>query len=392
MRKLLALLALPAVIACSQPAPPGPAGYPQPPAATPLPLVSPPITPPPTPLGIYPYPEPAAYVFPTTAPTPEGPMAGAPTLTRTISLSDPPIGGDDVRVVQERLAWLGYTTPTDGRFGPDTAAALRRFQLVNGLFADGIIEWTAYSRLFSLAAIPGAPLAALLDAETGILIGGSARGNWLTPEQTAALLPQGVALTLYSPTGQGGEITIGAPAPEPLPCGAPRFTLPPGQAGLAMLSPWPAQPRVVAAADPQPAVEGGLLDLLLTSGLPQARVRLIDLFVADLDGAGLEEYIFSAADQIPIAEGAQIGLDAGSYRFFGISSPAGSAHYDGAPLLLPAPAEPPGRPSIAGVLDLDGDGSLEVVARTTFVDGVAYAVYTYQHQSMQRVIELSCRT
>lgn len=46
--------------------------------------------------------------------------------------------GADVAVLQRNLGELGYTLSQDGKFGPDTQAAVQSFQQAHGLAADGI--------------------------------------------------------------------------------------------------------------------------------------------------------------------------------------------------------------------------------------------------------------
>lgn len=47
---------------------------------------------------------------------------------------------EDIRSYQKRLKNLGYlTTEPDGKYGDDTVAAVKRFQMVNGLISDGYI-------------------------------------------------------------------------------------------------------------------------------------------------------------------------------------------------------------------------------------------------------------
>lgn len=66
---------------------------------------------------------------------------------RVLSLRTPPLTGVDVQELQERLKTLGFGPETiDGVYGPETAEAVRRFQLAAGLTPDGVVgekTWAA---------------------------------------------------------------------------------------------------------------------------------------------------------------------------------------------------------------------------------------------------------
>ncbi|WP_229399550.1 D-Ala-D-Ala carboxypeptidase family metallohydrolase [Micromonospora okii] len=63
------------------------------------------------------------------------------------------LSGNDVRQLQIRVAgWAGRRdiVETDGRYGPKTAAAVKRFQSAYGLRADGIAGSQTYAKLYAL--------------------------------------------------------------------------------------------------------------------------------------------------------------------------------------------------------------------------------------------------
>lgn len=75
---------------------------------------------------------------------------GIPTRTLRYGMS-----GEDVRYTQARLAVLGYYTGAqDGMFGTSMSAAVKSFQMMNALSADGIIGAQTRRALFSDSAIP----------------------------------------------------------------------------------------------------------------------------------------------------------------------------------------------------------------------------------------------
>ncbi len=63
------------------------------------------------------------------------------------------LSGSDVRELQVRVAgWAGYRdiVELDGRYGPKTAAAIRRFQAAYGIRVDGIAGPETFDKLYQL--------------------------------------------------------------------------------------------------------------------------------------------------------------------------------------------------------------------------------------------------
>jgi WD40 repeat protein len=108
-------------------------------------------------------PTPAPTATPTQTPIPSATLTPTATLlvtatftptpppfTRTLSLTDPPMRGEDVLLLQQRLLELGYAEvgAPDGVFGKMTRDAVARFQQDHGLEPDGFVGPKTWEKLF----------------------------------------------------------------------------------------------------------------------------------------------------------------------------------------------------------------------------------------------------
>ncbi|MGK7870571.1 peptidoglycan-binding protein [Falsiroseomonas sp. E2-1-a20] len=78
------------------------------------------------------------------------------TLERNLWLTTPMMRGDDVLVVQQRLAELGETLDRDGLYGRGTRTSIVKFQRAQGLQSDGVVGIATWTRLMAPGA--GAPV------------------------------------------------------------------------------------------------------------------------------------------------------------------------------------------------------------------------------------------
>ena len=129
--------------AAPKPGAPRPPGTASAPAPAPAPAAAVPIT-----VNV-----PAAAPAPgqVPIPVPGGTIYTSPVAFRTLrrgmgQAPEPPL--DDVRLVQQKLG----VTPANGRFGPLTEAAVRKYQLQKGLKPDGIVGPLTWTSLFAVRA------------------------------------------------------------------------------------------------------------------------------------------------------------------------------------------------------------------------------------------------
>lgn len=103
----------------------------------------------------------AATLAPTLPPTPSPTPVPTPNITpnndyRTVKVGDK---GDDVKLLQRRLAELGYYTgKVDGVFGNQTRRSVERFQYYQGLSVDGIAGKRTLTVLYESTEVVYAPV------------------------------------------------------------------------------------------------------------------------------------------------------------------------------------------------------------------------------------------
>lgn len=81
---------------------------------------------------------------PAPAPQPAKPAPQPPKYTRLLRLTSPMMRGEDVKLVQQKLG-----IAADGIYGPNTKAAVMKFQKDHGLAVDGIVGPNTWGKLFA---------------------------------------------------------------------------------------------------------------------------------------------------------------------------------------------------------------------------------------------------
>jgi hypothetical protein len=309
-------------------------------------------------------------------------MTPAP-LARTLAARSPATEGDDVRLAQRVLLALGYTAlgEADGVYGAQTAAAVREFQRRAGLDADGVVGPQTWRRLLSPdapAAEGAGPLIPLVDSTRGWLLGATRDGRWVDQGAAAILMRGGERYTRYAPGGDE-PVTGSAPGPIGTPCDDTQMVLldPPGD-GVAVGEGLDARPRPVSAGDSSDAaLLGRVRDLLRANGIASPEIAAVRVLEADLDGDGATERVVEAtrikgsdADAGPLPDAA-----AGDYSLVAIFPAKGEpavliGQYHPADETFTAPEQF----QVDDLLDLNGDGRLEVVVYSRYYEGAATSV------------------
>ena len=222
---------------------------------------------------------------------------------------------------------------------------------------------------------PQPRLAPVVDARSGYLLGGMAGGRWIDGETMGRRLRGGERYRVYGGGRLVGEATGRRPAateaeicPETY-----RVRLSPERAGgeVAVGGAWNAVPRPVARLDPRAAVyREAVRAIVARHGIARPEVRITGLLRTDLDGDGRDEVIVSA---LRGRTDTGIHVEAGDYSLLFVRTVVNERVRT---VMLAEEYHPResneqiiNEHTVAAVLDVDGDGTMEVVARGRYYEG-----------------------
>ena len=256
-------------------------------------------------------------------------------------------------------------------------------------------------------AAPIFPIAAFNDffgdsKPTGYLLGGSAGGQWLKPEAAAGLIPGREHYRLYTLTGEVGSSVGGKPAKGEDACADTLYVTvapySPGRGSLvAVGGPWNAMPRRLKLASPETqAYKDAAAELLRRKGIDNPNVNLTQVIQVDLDGDGVEEVLVSAAnyERFKPEGGLTPDARAGDYSLVFLRKVVKglvvtkiiTGEYYPKAKEFSGPSEH----RIIGVLDLNGDGILEIVLSGRYYEGEWVEAYRVQGAKIIQLFSMGC--
>jgi hypothetical protein len=240
-------------------------------------------------------------------------------------------------------------------------------------------------------------LHAIVLPETEYLIGARADGKWLNSQQAARRLTAGTTFRLFSFTEEVGRATGGKASssdycPETY---VTELSLKPKQAVIGIAAPWNPMPRKpMDAATTQPVYIGAVAEFLASRGLAGAQVKITRIVRVDLDGDGEEEVLISATNYNGNTKAGTLDAASNNYSCVLLRRVVGSKVNT---QLLAGEFYPKAKKSVApydyrilSVLDVDGDGKLEVLLQTACYEGVGVTIYTLQGAKPKKVLTTSC--
>jgi hypothetical protein len=264
--------------------------------------------------------------------------------------------------------------------------------------------------LASLSAetVSAADLHPIIEIDTGYFFGGSENRKWIKADQAAKSTGKKTNYQVYGLTKQAGQITAGKPKSVDEPCPDTlmvSLSSKPKDGVIGLAATWNALPRrpVIADATQSVYVEA-VRDFLKARGIADPKVQITRIMRVDLEGDGEEEVLISATNYFfedksdhsaaPFSEAPIHSPRPGSYSIVILRRVvAGKVQTQLVTGELYSKPDEPVTPSvyqIAAVLDLNGDGKLEVIVHSVYYEGGQTTIFRCQPDKIEAVLSVEC--
>jgi hypothetical protein len=243
-----------------------------------------------------------------------------------------------------------------------------------------------------------ADLPTFVDLPSGLIIGAHAGGKWLSSEQAGKALEPGRKYRLFTLTGKTGDAFGGQAGPNAEVCpDVWEQTMHPAteKSAIALALPWNPMPRTAKASDKtQELYVKATHDFLVGKGIAKPVVKITQLLRIDLNGDGEDEVLLSATNY-PGEEGESPDhAEAGNYSFVllrnVVDGKVQTKLIDGQFFPKASESETPYRYEVSGLLDLDGDGRLEIIIYSAYYEGATVTVWHFRPEKLHKVLEIGC--
>ena len=251
----------------------------------------------------------------------------------------------------------------------------------------------------------GADLHPIIEVESGYLFGAVADGKWIKADEAAKSMTDETTYRVYALTAALGEAKGTKPKPSDEEVCSDMLVVSlspkPKNGAIAIAAPWNALPRKVQSLDKtQKIYVDAVGDFLRAKGIVQPKVKIDNIVRVDLDGDGEEEVLIGATnyfskekDTVPMRS------PAGSYSMILLRRVvAGKVET----LLVEGEFHPkayvrkddsfdaPNVYTLMAVLDLDGDGKMEIVVNSSYYEGGATTIYRCKTNKVEKLLTVAC--
>lgn len=243
----------------------------------------------------------------------------------------------------------------------------------------------------------------VVDVSSGCLMGGLSGGKWLEAKDAAALMQGGERYSVYELTRRIGVRTGSKPSSEGAPCDDTLYVKMSRKDERSNLigvgGEWNALPRVPKSVSTRsPVYRAAVAEALRRNGIARPQVKIVKVLRIDLDGDGTDEVLINATRAKRWASGSiSNDYNPGDYSVVllrkVIKGKAETIVIEGEYHPKPRNPEtdgPPDEYEIAAVLDLNGDGRMEVIVAGGYYEGNWKTAYTVNGRKVESVMNCGC--
>jgi hypothetical protein len=238
----------------------------------------------------------------------------------------------------------------------------------------------------------------IVEVESGFLFGATADGKWVKAEEAAKSIRPGTAYRVYGLTEKVGETKGSEPKSVSEPCpGTLEVSLSPKpeRGVIAIAATWNALPRKPRTGDvTQKVYIEAVRDFLKKRGIKEPKVKIKRILRVDLEGDGEDEVLISATNYFSNDDSVPSSAPAGSYSLVLLRRMvAGKLRTQlVAGEFYPSAANfnAPNSYDVGAVLDLDGDGKLEIIVHSGYYEGGATTIYRCEPAKIKDVLSVEC--
>jgi hypothetical protein len=252
--------------------------------------------------------------------------------------------------------------------------------------------------LFFGSSAVGGSTNVIIDLKNEYIIGAATNGKWLDSTHAAAALKPGTSFRTYSLDREMGAAKAGKPETMSEPCPDTwTVKLSPAQenGAVALSASWNALPRKPRSADvTQPVYVQAVHDFLVGKGLTDPKVNITQILRIDLEGDGEEEVLISATNYFTKEKGMPSTATAGGYSFVllrrVVAGKVKTQLVEGEFYPKRKEFSAPNKYRVLAVLDLDGDGKMEVILDSQYYEGGATTIYRCTPAKIEQLLSTGC--